>query len=280
MPFRLVSDMGEEIPYTKSVFSGGEIQTRLDPDRITRNSLDWDHVTITAHMREASEIMELAMLASSVREYSRIWSKMIIPYLPYSRQDRICRMGEDFALRTFSEIVNNCGFQKVITWDVHSDVAKYLIADLENVEAKHFVSKIRFEKPPIVVAPDKGARIRAGECSNVIGNGFIQAEKARSVDNSFVTIQLEDPDVGYHIPPGEDFLIVDDICDGGRTFIELAKILRPLSGGRIMLYVTHGIFSQGLKVFGDLISDVFCPNVWEENIEEYTLTKLHRISGE
>jgi ribose-phosphate pyrophosphokinase len=58
----------------------------------------------------------------------------------------------------------------------------------------------------------------------------------------------------------KDFLIVDDICDGGRTFIELAKVLRPWTTGKIYLYVTHGIFSNGLDVFNSLIDGVYTAN--------------------
>lgn len=45
---------------------------------------------------------------------------------------------------------------------------------------------------------------------------------------------------------GDDILIVDDICDGGATFLKIAK---ELPNTNLYLYVTHGIFSKGL---GDL----------------------------
>jgi ribose-phosphate pyrophosphokinase len=46
-------------------------------------------------------------------------------------------------------------------------------------------------------------------------------------------------------------VIVDDICDGGRTFLEIAKTIRSkkrnisIFGDKIYLVVTHGIFSAG-----------------------------------
>ena len=48
---------------------------------------------------------------------------------------------------------------------------------------------------------------------------------------------------------GANLMIVDDICDGGRTFIELAKVLRERNAGKIELFITHGIFSKGVDVF-------------------------------
>ncbi|MEQ2351952.1 phosphoribosyltransferase family protein [Pseudoalteromonas piscicida] len=59
---------------------------------------------------------------------------------------------------------------------------------------------------------------------------------------------------------GKDLLIVDDICDGGRTFTELAKVLKAQGANSIALYVTHGIFSQGLGVFSGLIDTVYTTN--------------------
>jgi len=45
---------------------------------------------------------------------------------------------------------------------------------------------------------------------------------------------------------------VDDICDGGRTFIESAGLLREAyPEADIHLYVSHGIFSKGTDVLFD-----------------------------
>jgi ribose-phosphate pyrophosphokinase len=53
-------------------------------------------------------------------------------------------------------------------------------------------------------------------------------------------------------------LILDDICDGGRTFSELAKQLQVQHAGDIYLYVTHGIFSQGLAALKPHFKHVYC----------------------
>jgi len=45
---------------------------------------------------------------------------------------------------------------------------------------------------------------------------------------------------------GQDCLVVDDICDGGATFLRLALALKAKNAGRLYLAVSHGIFSKGL----------------------------------
>ena len=46
-------------------------------------------------------------------------------------------------------------------------------------------------------------------------------------------------------------IIVDDICDGGRTFTETAKLLKAAGTKKVTLYVSHGIFSKGTKILLD-----------------------------
>jgi ribose-phosphate pyrophosphokinase len=56
--------------------------------------------------------------------------------------------------------------------------------------------------------------------------------------------------LGFEVPliKTPKALIVDDICDGGGTFRGIAAKVREQQPGEVQmfLYVTHGIFSQGL----------------------------------
>ena len=68
----------------------------------------------------------------------------------------------------------------------------------------------------------------------------------------------------------KDLIIIDDICDGGRTFINIAEainVTRSLSSihdkseyGKIYLIVTHGIFSAGFETLSQHFDGVFCTN--------------------
>ena len=74
-------------------------------------------------------------------------------------------------------------------------------------------------------------------------------------------------------------LVVDDICDGGGTFLLLAEALRKAGiHNDLELYVTHGIFSKGT----DALYKSYCPiyttnsffqghdsNVKVHNLKEY-----------
>jgi len=42
--------------------------------------------------------------------------------------------------------------------------------------------------------------------------------------------------------------IIDDICDGGGTFAGTAKMLREKGAEKVVLIVSHGIFSKGTTI--------------------------------
>jgi len=101
--------------------------------------------------------------------------------------------------------------------------------------------------------------------------GVIDASKVRDVKTGeilYTSVNYQEGGL-----KGKNVLIVDDICDGGRTFIELARVLENYNeANSVDLYVTHGIFSKGLGVFDGLIDKIYTPNSWIE--EQGILTIL------
>jgi ribose-phosphate pyrophosphokinase len=76
---------------------------------------------------------------------------------------------------------------------------------------------------------------------------------------------------------GKTCVIVDDICDGGGTFLGLAKELKDKSCGKLILIVTHGIFSKGLEKLTEVFDEVFSTNSFSdfENTLGFNQIKLN-----
>lgn len=240
------------VPYSLLRFSGGELQPKIT-DVVGKG----EDIQITAKMTCADDIMELILVVDALRRTAgrEINIHLVCPYLPYARQDRVCASGESLALRVICDIINGLNFASVNVWDVHSDVALALLNNVNNVHQRVFVARINWYNA-VLVAPDAGAIKKTLETAKALDMPMVRADKIRSVEDGSIT-----GTVVYSEHVGDkDFLIVDDICDGGRTFIELAKVLRPLTNGKIYLYVTHGIFSKGLDVFNGLIDGIYTAN--------------------
>ena len=243
---------GYPTEYTTLKFSGGEIQVRLtDGEDISPNRSNSAY--ITAKLTDSDSIMELANLVDAFRRCdSHIFLHLVCPYLPYARQDRVCAPGESLALRVMCDLINNMKFESVEVWDVHSDVSLALLNASHNIGPERFLGKViedayEAKRELVLVSPDAGAVKKVTKVAKEFDLPMVTAMKHRDPKTGEIT------GTEIHIPKeltDKEFLIVDDICDGGRTFIELAKAIRTAAPKvtAVGLYVTHGIFSKGLDV--------------------------------
>jgi ribose-phosphate pyrophosphokinase len=119
------------------------------------------------------------------------------------------------------------------------------------------------------VSPDAGALKKVFHVADTVKyrNEVIIASKHRNletgkIDYTNVPMSVHDAD--------KDVFIIDDICDGGRTFIEVAKAVNevrklsssvhPDNHGKNYLIITHGIFSAGFDSLGEYFDGIYCTN--------------------
>jgi ribose-phosphate pyrophosphokinase len=170
---------------------------------------------------------------------------LFLPYVPGARQDRDMGAGGDvlFMAKYVAEMINKVGFKGVFILDPHSSVTPALINN-----CKPFYSDGYYCLPPVdryegVIAPDGGAEKRAAAVAKYLGIPLYHAWKTRNTQTGAIDgVGCEDLPSGR----GGQLLVVDDICDGGKTFVELGKYLLRTNYG-LTLFVTHGIFSKGVK---------------------------------
>lgn len=253
------------------LFPGGEVQVRVHDAKIDPT----DKLRITALLNNSQSIMELLLLTDALKRIAKgAPIELVCPYFPYARQDRVCAPGEALSARVMAELINAQGYSEVEVWDPHSDVTGALIDRIRIVPPLDFVRRLELfggsRQPPVLVAPDAGALKKVAGIAKELGVDWIRADKSRDPRTGKIT-----GTVVYSSAVGDrDFLIVDDICDGGRTFTELAQALRPLTTGKIMLYVTHGIFSAGVEPILKEIDSIYTANALRPQPEN---PRLHLI---
>lgn len=200
------------------------------------------------------DIIELLMLSDAIHNAGGKVNELHIPYVPYSRQDRINIFGECFSLKVFCQLINSINANKVIITDPHSDVTTALINNVEVVH-QHEVFEQIFKNVGVhcLVSPDGGSLKKIYKLAQLTNpSQVIECSKKRDVSSGDITETI----VNGHVS-GRDCYIVDDICDGGRTFIEIAKVLKNKNANKVVLMVTHGFFTKGIGVFVGLIDEVY-----------------------
>jgi len=229
-------------------FSGGERHLAI-PENLPKR------VGIGAVIRDSDGIMDLLLIADALRRSDREIYELTIPYLPYARQDRVCNDGEPHSLAVMAGLINSVGAEKVFVLDAHSTVAEAVIDNLVDVSVLDIFKNFGFDlskEYDVLIAPDAGAEKKVFKLGQFFGLPVEVARKVRDTKTGEIvkTVFHSETDL-----TDKRVLVVDDICDGGRTFIELAKVLPRTS--QLDLYVTHGIFSKGLEPLLDYFDKVF-----------------------
>lgn len=255
---------GKEVKFELTKFPDGTSQVwKLEDNLYEYDQFSGDPEILWMFESEA-EIMHVVQLAHLVDKLTKCESVTLkVPYLPYGRQDKDISNTTSFALHSFSSILYHTNICRVETFDAHSNVQTNTYIDSEPATAFH---KAIFAHD-VVCFPDKGALARY---SNSFKNvPMIYCEKVRNQLTGEITgLQVVNPE---NIDlDGVDILIVDDICDGGMTFIKVAEALKPFTPHAIDLAVSHGLFSKGKDVLYDAgINMIYTTNSLLRNPEGF-----------
>ena len=243
-------------------FPGGEVGAAVlphgDPTKVVA-------LEVTASARNSDEFMQLMMfLDAAQRSFKRAHIDLILPYLPYARQDRVCNHGESLSIAVIGKMLEQFDLRTVTVLDPHSSVSMAVIKNIEVLSSTDiFAADVTANQIDTIVSPDAGAEKRAQELANRTGvSNVVVASKYRDPSNGQILgLELDQSALGKRI------CVIDDICDGGRTFIEVAKCMPNVEFK--MLCVSHGIFSKGTKIvtncFNSVITtDSFGPLDWAD----------------
>lgn len=237
-------------------FPGGERHARLPASVAESDDRIW---TLTAHLYSTDGVMDLLLTTDALLRATKHGAEvhLVMPYVPYARQDRVALPGEPLSAAVFCRLVNSLGFASVTIADPHSDVTPALLDRVRIVPAAHYVRTLLngtlAHLPQVaLVAPDAGARKRVELVGKAVGAPVAFATKTRDP----VTGKLSGAEITGDLPD-LPLLIVDDICDGGGTFIALAEVLRMNTAQPLFLYVTHGLFTKGLQPLQPWFDGIF-----------------------
>ena len=279
--------------YEISRFPDGQQSLRLIEDgyntfKSLRDSDSAHGIIIESRLNTFSDLEIIICATQALKEVGVKNISLYIPYCIGARSDRkFMEGGINYVKHVIAPIINSQGYNKVTILDPHSDVLEACINNFEkqdNINLVTFALKDYFLSKGFetwnptnfdgvrLVSPDAGALKKVFHVAEKIGykGEVIIASKHRNletgmIDYTNVPISANDAD--------KDVFIIDDICDGGRTFIEIAKAINkfrivassihpihPDNHGKNYLIVTHGIFSAGFDLLAEYFDGIYCTN--------------------
>jgi ribose-phosphate pyrophosphokinase len=241
---------GNGIQFETFTFSGGEIHFRIVEDV---SSID--EITITCRPTSFNDMGTILIAADALQRAGVKSLSLIIPYFPAARQDRIMVSGESLTVKIYADLINSVGFESVVVFDPHSDVTPALINNVKVCSNHVLVNGIVSEMSDYhLISPDGGALKKVHKLAQYLdADSVIECSKVRNVK----TGKLSGFAVYADDLQGKTCLVVDDICDGGGTFLGLADELKQKNAGKLILVVSHGIFSKGTDLLQEKYDEIY-----------------------
>jgi ribose-phosphate pyrophosphokinase len=276
--------------YKISRFPDGQQSLQLTEDgyhtfESLRHSDNAHGIIIKSRLNTFSDLELIICATKALRNVGVKNIELYIPYCIGGRSDRkFMEGGINYIKDVIASIINSQGYEKVIIMDPHSDVLEACINNFVKIDnlkianfalRDYFISKgfetwsaDNFEKVRFV-SPDAGALKKVFHVAENVKykHNVIISSKHRNIETG--AIDYTDVPMSVH-DADKDFFIFDDICDGGRTFIEIAKaieekrklssVVQPQHYGKNYLVVTHGIFSAGFDFLVQYFDGIYCTN--------------------
>jgi ribose-phosphate pyrophosphokinase len=266
-----------DIKYVPSKFPDGQQSIKITTSK-SDVSL-YSAITIYSRLNSFRDLEMIICATAALRnlKYENIF--LYIPYFLGGRSDRKFEDGSiNYIKDVIAPIINSQNYLGVIVLDPHSDVIEACINNLEKVDnytlVKAALTSIdntnEAKERVVIISPDAGAMKKIYGVAKHFGiTNVVTASKVRDLSTGKI-LYTEVPEIKDS--SSKKFVIIDDICDGGRTFIEIAKAIRasrPLVeyGDEIHLIVTHGIFSAGLFELSQHFTKIYSTNSVKETVD-------------
>lgn len=231
-------------------FPCGEMQVNLCES--PRNACG-ELINVGFEFKKNDDIIELLQYCEILKRNGYTLNNLRMDYVPFSRQDRPNETGECFSLKVFCDLINSLEFKFVHITDPHSDVTPALIKNVL-VTPQEDIFKESVDSWTLFISPDAGSTKKIHKLARKYKDvKVLQCMKERNTQTGAITKTTT-----LDCFPLDNYTcwIIDDICDGGRTFTEIANILRGWNAKSIKLFITHGFFTKGMEVFS-LIDEIY-----------------------
>jgi ribose-phosphate pyrophosphokinase len=221
-------------------FPDGERYLRLEADVLGA------HAVIVGHLLPPDEqAMALWFLADALRDLGARRVGLVLPYLPYMRQDARFNPGEAVTSAAFARLLSIAA-DWLVTVDPHlhrhrSLAEIYTIASTAVSSAPVIAQWVREQVPrPVIVGPDEESEQWVADVAAQVGCPHRVMRKQRTGDQQ----------VRVHAPSFAGLrdrtpVLLDDIVSSGHTMAEAVRCLTEAGLAPPSCIAVHGVFANG-----------------------------------
>ena len=228
----------------------GNMELKKFKDREIFLSLNEDVRNFTCFIVQSTcfpandNLMEMLIMADSLKRAGAKKIVAIVPYFGYARQDRKARKNDPITARLVANLIESSGINEVITIDLHvPQIEGFFDIPVVHIEGQVILAQalkgtLQEGESYCVVSPDLGAVKKAkkfslllGDLPVVIVNKF--REKANECEVTEIIGSVEN----------KNLIIIDDMIDTAGTITKVAGALSKKGAKSIVACATHAVLS-------------------------------------
>jgi ribose-phosphate pyrophosphokinase len=193
-------------------------------------------------------LMELLLMVQAAKLASAKRITAVVPWFPYSRQDRKAKPREPISGRLVADMLELAGADRILTMDLHAgQIQGFFTVPVDHMTAlplfgRHFRDLGLTGDGVVSVAPDAGRARHAVRFAEMIGASFAVMNKTRPAHDSArvteITGRVRD----------KVAIVGDDVTTTGGTLIAGAEALKEHGARDVWIFVTHALLNaEGLE---------------------------------
>ena len=225
-------------------------------------------------------IMELIIMADSIRRASAHRVTAVVPYYGYARQDRRPRSARvPISAKVVADMLGSVGVNRLLTVDLHADqIQGFFDMPVDNVYGSpvlvDHIAAQNYENP-IVVSPDVGGVVRARAIAKQLQDLDLAIIDKRRPQANETRVMNVIGDV-----KGKTCVLVDDIVDTAGTLCTGAEALKEEGAIKVVAYITHAVLSGPAvgRINGSAIDEMVVTDTIPLSAEAEASPKIHQLS--
>jgi ribose-phosphate pyrophosphokinase len=197
-------------------------------------------------------LMELLLMVQAAKLASAKRITAVVPWFPYSRQDRKAKPREPISGRLVADMLQLAGADRILTMDLHAgQIQGFFTVPVDHMTAlplfgRHFRDLGLTGEGVVSVAPDAGRAKHAVRFGEMIDANFAVMHKTRPVHDTVAVTEITGR-VRDKIA-----IVGDDVTTTGSTLIAGAQALREHGAKDVWIFVTHALLNpEGLERLGE-----------------------------
>jgi len=232
------------VPVEFKRFPDGESYIRFEDATLIKNEIVI--VVQTTSPPQNENLIQLLLMADNAQDNGAKSITAVVPYLAYSRQDSLFRLGEALSIKTILTLLKACGVSRIITVNAHNPaILKTLRVSVEDLSAFSLLAE-HFKKKGLEgafsLSMGKKGLSTAVEADKVLKGGcdYIPTQRDRVTGN--VTIRKK------NLPlKNRDAVIFDDIISSGGTMIKVVRWVKEQGARRVYAACVHPLLIGDAK---------------------------------